>query len=156
MRPILVRCLAVVSLLAAACHSPTEGGNELPNLDTYQLRSIAGISLPAPYAPNQALANRMISAWLRLDDDGTGHWHAVAELEPGGSTFEDDEDLNYTRSGDDVSIWLICNDIADCIPGPHFVGSLTETGLTITTSVVTREPLVFELVHGAIPRWEPD
>jgi hypothetical protein len=48
------------------------------------------------------------------------------------------------RSGDHLEIDIECDDMGSCIPGPHLVGDLTETGFTVTESSVTRSPLIFE------------
>lgn len=113
---------------------------------TWALRSIDGVMLPAPWAQNEALVSRMTSATLLLRADGTGTWHAVIEETPGGTLLTEDADVTYTRDGANIAISFTCNDLADCIAGPHLVGTWSDTGLTITTSLVTRAPLVFEAV----------
>ena len=133
--------ILIAAMVALSCDSPTA-----PIASVYVLRSIANVTLPAAYAPNPNYPNRLISGALILNEDGTGHWEAVAELEVGGATFEFDSELQWSRAGNDLTITLVCNDIASCVAGPHFSGSLSDDRLTVLASNVMRTPLVFEAV----------
>ena len=132
-------------LLSTACDSPSEPAPTL-NANGYVLQSIDGVPLPAPWAPSGTVTSRMRSATLTLHEGGTGTWHAVIEETPGGATITEDRDLTYVLDGTHLEISYQCNDLGSCIAGPHLVGSLTSHGLTITTSLVTLAPLVFEAV----------
>jgi hypothetical protein len=145
-------------LPVAACTSPNEP-RRIGN--AFVLRSIDGVALPALWAQGENVTARMTSATLTLRDDGTGTWHAVIEETPGGTTIPFDDDLTYVLDGTNIELTYVCNDVlapflsgsmgsgADCIAGPHLVGVMTPLGLTITASLVTRAPMVFESVPAS-------
>ena len=135
------RCAMFVAVGTLSCDNPTAS---IANV--YILRSIANVALPAAYAPNPDYPNRLISGALILNEDGTGRFEAIAELELGGATFEFDSELQWSREGNNLTITLACNDIASCVAGPHFTGTLSDDRLTVPASNVMRTPLVFEAV----------
>jgi hypothetical protein len=135
-------CTAALVLAAVACGDGT--GPTLTDGDIFVLRSIAGVVVPAPWAPNPGATERMLSAALTLHEDGTGTWVAVVETAVSGPTVAWNNDVTWVRSGDHLEIDIECDDLGSCIPGPHLVGDLTETGFTVTESSVTRSPLIFE------------
>ena len=135
------RCAMLAAVGTLSCDNPTAS-----IADVYILRSIANVALPAAYAPNPDYPNRLISAALILNEDGTGRWEAVAELEVGGATFEFASLLQWSREDNNLTITLACNDIASCVAGPHFSGTIFDNGLTVPASNVMRTPLVFEAV----------
>lgn len=139
---IVRRSSVLIAAAALSCDTPT-----VPIADVYELRSIANVALPAPYAPNLNYPNRMISGMLILYEDGTGHWETEAEVEVGGGTFHSDVGLEWTRAGNDLSITFECNDTASCIAGPHFAGVLDGSRLTVPTSTVMRAPIVFDALR---------
>lgn len=135
-----------ISVLIAAAITVGCDSSTAPIADVYVLRSIANAALPAPYAPNPEYPNRLISGSLILFEDGSGRWEAVAELELGGATFDFESELQWSREGNDLTITLACNDVASCVAGPHFSGTLSADRLTVPASNVMRTPLVFEAV----------
>ena len=135
------RCAMLAAVGTLSCDNPTAS-----IADVYILQSIANVALPAAYAPNPDYPNRLISGALILNEDGTGRFEAIAELELGGATFGFDSELQWSREGNDLTITLACNDIASCVAGPHFSGTLSHERLTVPASNVMRTPLVFEAV----------
>lgn len=131
--------LAGACALAVACSSPT--GSETALGDVYTLATIAGVPLPAPYAPNAGVPDLMVSSTLALDDDGTGTWQSV--IDGAGDPYDQTSEFTWTRAGARVSITLRCPPTAGCIAVPHLVGDLDGGTLTVSTSPVIRTPLVF-------------
>lgn len=131
--------------LVAACSSPT--GTETVLGDVYTLQSIAGVALPAPYAPNPSVPDVMVSSTLALNDDGTGTWQSV--IDGDGDPYDQTSEFTWTRTGNRVSITLRCPPTASCIAGPHLVGDLAGDALTVQSSPVIRTPLVFAAAPGA-------
>lgn len=137
--------VATLAMAAAAC-SDSAGPVPLEG-DHFVLTSIAGIGLPAPWAPNPVAQERMLAASLVLQDDGSGTWMATVETSVSGPTVTWNDDVTWQRSGNHVEIDIECDDLGSCIAGPHFVGEITDDGFTVTTSSVTRPPLVFHRVE---------
>ena len=136
-----MRKLVAVIVLAAGCGSVTD-----PPLtgDIYVLDSIEGVALPAPYSPNRDAMQRIIADTLALATDGSGTRRTAYEGGPDPTRPRREETaFSYTRSGDHIEIAFACPPTARCIPAPHLAGTITTTGITITTSVVLRYPLVF-------------
>lgn len=111
--------------------------------DFYALESVAGVPLPAPYAPNDAYNGLVIADSIMFREDGTGLRHAVYQEENSTEKYALDDDLNWTRNGNTIAITFVCPPMASCIAGPHLTGTIEETTLTITDSKVTRHPLVY-------------
>jgi hypothetical protein len=126
--------------LAAACS--TEPALPLGR-DYYALESVAGVALPAPYAPNPSYNGLLVADSIMFREDGTGHRQAVYQEENSTTRFNSSEALNWTRSGNRIEVTFVCPPTASCIAGPHLVGTLDGTTITMTESVVMRHPLVY-------------
>jgi hypothetical protein len=130
----------IVLLLGAGC----TGGTEPLRGDIYVLQSIAGVAVPAPYTKTPSANGRIIADTLAFDIETFGTRRTVYEGANGPADVHSEEiRFSYLRTGDSVSINFVCPPNADCMPGPHLVGTFTATGLTIDTSALTRVPLVF-------------
>jgi hypothetical protein len=112
--------------------------------DYYALQSVAGVSLPAPYAPNTEYNGLLVADSIAFRADGTGLRHWVYQDEGSTDRHELYQDFNWTRDGNDVAITFVCPDLALCIAGPHLVGTIDEVSVVITDSKVTRQPLVYQ------------
>ena len=126
--------------VAAGCSSDTLGPL---GRDFYALQSVAGVSLPAPYAPNPDYNGLLVADSIAFREDGTGLRHAVYQEENSTNRYDSNDDFNWTRSGNTIAITMVCPPMALCIAGPHFIGTLDDGTLTITDSKVTRQPLVY-------------
>ena len=128
-------------VLAVACSESTA-----PALtgDVYVLGSIAGVSLPAPYTASPSANGRIIADTMAFRADGTGTRRTRYEGANGESDVHSQEaNFTYTKTGDQVEVWFACPPNADCIPGPHFTGTLTNATWTVETAVGFRVPMVF-------------
>ena len=126
-------------ILTAALAGCSNGVGPLRG-DIYILQSIAGVSLPAPYvtAPN---ATRIIADSIGLDANGRGNRRTTYDRSSNSREFTE---LTYVQSGNHVDIYFPCPPNADCIPGPHLSGTITNTGMTIDQSTVyALKPLVY-------------
>lgn len=137
-------------LLAAAlvaCNDPASPEPDPPANVTgvYELKTIAGVALPAPYLPvtSSYLASR-VSHVITLLEDGTGTSEAVTREGVSGDTYDENSTFTWTLNGATLSITFDCPDLGSCIAGPHLVGTVSETMLTVTESPVMRVPMVFE------------
>lgn len=139
MRKALVVALAV-SAAAAGCKSDNLGPL---GRDFYALQSVAGVPLPAPYAQNPDYNGLLVADSIAFREDGTGLRHAVYQEENSTNRYDANDDFNWTRQGNTISITMVCPPMALCIAGPHLIGTLDEASLTITDSKVTRQPLVY-------------
>jgi hypothetical protein len=133
--------ISFVLALAAglSCSSPLEPLGR----DFYALQSVAGVPLPAPYAPNPSYNGLLIADSIMFRQDGTGARHAVYQEENSTQRYESDESFNWTRDGNRIAITFVCPPTASCIAGPHLRGTVDETSITITESTVMRQPLVY-------------
>jgi hypothetical protein len=139
-----IRLIYALAVVAGSCRSTTE-----PLGEVYVLRSIAGVPMPAPYAPNLEFSARKIADTLFLGADGTGDAHTVMEESLGGRVFTFNEGVTYTRRGNDVEVSYECppNALALCVAPPHLIGKVTATGIQFVESRVSRAPLVYERVR---------
>jgi hypothetical protein len=112
--------------------------------DFYALQSIAGVVLPAPYAPNASYNGLLVADSIAFHEDGTGYRHWVYREENSTDDVSLEDGFNWTRDGNSIAITFLCPPAASCIAGPHFVGTIDEVSLTITDSKVTRQPLVYQ------------
>lgn len=113
--------------------------------DTFVLRSVSGDELPAPYAPNPQSPTLVIADTLVFGDNQIGEQRAVYENADGGR-WSARTRFTYERVGDRIEISYVCADNASCIAPPHHIGTLSGTELLISSSNVSRVPLVFERV----------
>src|SRR5687768_15780156 len=116
----------------------------------YVLRSVAGKTLPAVVASHESYHAVMLSDTIYLHADGTGAEAAVkrvTEDAPAGErTVWEDGALLHAMEGDRLTLEYVCNDVlvfAACAAPPHYVGTLSGTGFTLTTALHNRTPLVF-------------
>ena len=138
-----IRALVVGLVIAAGCSN----GVEPLRGDLYVLLSISGVAVPAPYTATPSVNGRIIADTLAFDDKGGGTRRTLYEGAGGASDLHRSEDrFTYTRAGDHVEIFIACPPNADCIPGPHLVGTFSNVGLTIETSALSRVPLVFSRI----------
>ena len=112
--------------------------------DFYALQTVAGVALPAPYATNPSYNGLLVADSLAFRQGGTGLRHWVYQEEGSTQRVALEEDFNWTREGNSIAITFVCPPMALCIAGPHLVGTIDEVTLTITQSVVTRQPLVYQ------------
>lgn len=134
-----MRWLLVGVLLSVGCTSsvtPSRG-------ELFILQSIAGIPLPAPYAENPNLDQRIIADSLWLTSLTAGERHTRVEVDAAGKTRLDVEEFDYVRTGDHIEISFRCPPNALCIKPPHMVGMLTVESFVVDQSVVSRRPLVY-------------
>lgn len=135
--------LSLAVVLALACRSNTEPLTGR----IYILTSIAGQVLPAPYASNPDFNGLAIADTLALRDGGRGERRFVHEGDTPGSRVSERAELTWSQSGSQVTITLDCPPGAMCIAGPHLVGTIGNGTLTITESLVTRQPLVYSYLY---------
>jgi hypothetical protein len=123
-----------VLTLALACGC----GNGLAPLegDIYVLRSIAGVSLPAPFVPNPIEGNRLVADTIALAANGTGERRTLQDGGVPGEPSRHRTELTYTRTAHRIDINFVCRDTGDCIGGPHLSGTITNAGITIDQSTV--------------------
>ena len=140
---ILMKRLCLAVFLVIGCRSETEPVSGR----IYVMQSIAGQALPAPYAPNPDFNGLAVADTLALHEDGTGERRFVHEGDTPGSRIAERSDLTWTQSGPQITITLDCPPMALCIAGPHFVGTVASGKLTITQSLVTRQPLVYQYLY---------
>jgi len=112
--------------------------------DYYALQSVAGVSLPAPYAPNSEYNGLLVADSIAFRADGTGLRHSVYQDENSTVRHAEDIDFSWTRSGNDLAITFVCPGFASCIAGPHLVGTIDDVSIVITDSKVTRQPLIYQ------------
>ena len=124
---------ALIALIAC------DGGPTQPPLhgEIYVLESIAGVSLPAPYAPNPEFSERIVADTFAFVDGESG----IRRTKYEGDAEVLDEEFSYSTSGESISITFGCPINALCIAGPHLTGTRTNASIIITHSVVTRQPL---------------
>jgi hypothetical protein len=135
----LFRLSLLTAPLLIGCHDSTAPGL----LGTmYVLQSIDGQPLPAPYAANLQLPDRMFADTLVLRDDGTGESRTVIEESLGGAKDHQVQQLTYSGTNH-VEITFTCPPGALCIEGPHLSGDVSAGGIVFSVSKVTRAPLVF-------------
>jgi hypothetical protein len=112
--------------------------------DQYLLQSIAGVELPAPYAPNLEHVERIIADTMAFQANGEGVRRTVYEGNPDPANRRTEESaFVYVTQDDRVEVTFACPQGAACIGGPHLVGTRSVSQLVITESVVSRSPLVF-------------
>jgi hypothetical protein len=133
-----LKAVLFASALALACTDTVA-----PVSERYQLNEIAGQALPAPYAMNPAMSQRILAADLHLNPGGRGTWTWTFELEPNGAHQTSSQGFNWTKDGNEIEITFDCGDTASCIAGPHFVGEVSTGRIVVNESSVTRTPLVF-------------
>ena len=131
----------VALLIVSACDNdplaPLSG-------DQYVLRSIAGVSLPAPYAPNPDHNERIVADTLAFQSNGSGMRRTVYEGNPDPAARRLEEStFNWIGQGDRVEITFTCPPDALCIQGPHLAGTRSNSEIVITESAISRHPLVF-------------
>lgn len=128
-------------LLACGCGSSLEpiAG------DVYVLDRIAGVNLPASWSFDPGTVNRIHSDTLGLAASGRGERRTVYDSFQ-GTKRDERVGFSYTRVGDRIEIALDCADGAVCVAPPHFVGTITSTGLTLTESKIARVPFEFHRV----------
>ena len=134
MKRVLVTCV-----LLAGCRStlgPLTG-------DVYVLESISGVPLPAPYAQNPDFNGRIIADTIAFISATTGERRTRLEVGSAGETRLERADFTYACEGDRVAISYPCPSNASCIAPPHLVGTLTSASFVVTTSKISRQPLVF-------------
>jgi hypothetical protein len=133
------RALLVLSAVAA-CSSPNA-----PRLsgDLYTLVSIAGVPLPAPYAENPSLNQRIVADTIAFTSTTTGERRTVYEERSGIERTA----FTYKLQNGNVEIAFKCPDTANCIAPPHMVGTLTFDDFRVTLSKVTRAPMTFGLLY---------
>jgi len=134
--------LSLILILAAALGCSKD---ESPlGRDFYALQTVAGVPLPAPYAPNASYNGLLVADSIAFREDGTGLRHWVYQDENSTARHALEEELNWSRDGNSIAITFVCPPTALCIAGPHFAGTIDETTMTITDSKVTRQPLVYQ------------
>lgn len=109
--------------------------------DRYALESISGAPLPAPYSAIPEETNRIHSDTLILAPDGSGERRTVYDSFQ-GTKRKERTSLTYTNVSGRIEVALACA-TPPCLSPPHLTGTLQGTAITITTSKVTRVPLVF-------------
>ena len=136
-----IRSILLALVVGVACSESTA-----PALtgDIYILGSIAGVSLPAPYTASPSATGRILADTMAFRADGAGTRRTVYEGATGASDVHGQEtNFSFTKTGDYVEVWFACPPNADCIPGPHFTGTLTNSTWTVETAVGFRVPMVF-------------
>lgn len=140
-----------VLLLAALTACSDSTSPEPPDIaevvGVYELKSIDGVPLPAPYAlPTSSYAAHRLSSTLTLLDDGTGTWEAVSEDDATGETTPESSTLTWELDGANLSVTFDCPGLASCIAGPHLAGTVADITFTVTASPLMRVPQVYEVL----------
>ena len=137
---------AVSATLAAGCGGRGPFGAEEVTGTRYVLTSIAGRALPAPYAQNLALDDRVQAGTLTLGADGRGEWTLRIAEAATGRVRDSREPFDYAWQGGGgrFAASFRCPDTASCIAPPHLFGRVAEGGgLVIDSSRVTRAPMLY-------------
>ena len=134
-----LKTLLLTSLLLMGCKSSVEPVRG----DVYILESISGIPLPAPWTPNPELNLRIIADTIAFTTETTGERRTLLEASAAGETRLARATFTYTSDGDRVAISHPCPPNASCIAPPHLIGTLTSASFVVTTSKISRQPLVF-------------
>ena len=138
-----MRKLVAIIILTAGCQAATS-----PPLtgDLYVLESIEGVTLPAPYAPNRYA---VVADTLAFAPDGTGTRRTTdsGQQDPSRPTREESP-FDYVRSADRITVYFSCTPGVACIQAPYISGSISATGITFTTSLISRAPLTY---HRLMP-----
>jgi hypothetical protein len=108
----------------------------------YALVSIEGRALPAPWAPNRAVDDRVTAGELVLAD-GRGAWALTVVSATTGRARRDEAAFTYRTVGERILVEFPCNDTGSCIGPPHLQGVVTADRVVFDSSRVTRAPLVF-------------
>jgi hypothetical protein len=139
-----IRLIVALAVATASCRSTTESLGEV-----YVLRSIAGVPLPAEYAPNVEFKGRKLADTLFLNANGTGELHSTSEESLGGRVLLSDAPVTYQRQGNDLEVSYVCppNALILCLAPPHLIGKVTASGILFVESRVSRAPLVYERVR---------
>ena len=111
--------------------------------DVYVLRSIAGVSVPAPFAQNPAVSQRILADTIAFVTETSGERRTVYE----GRADIERLSFTYTRVGSRVEINFRCNDTGSCIAGPHIVGDLTSSDFVSSVTKITRGPLIYARLY---------
>ena len=136
------KALAILALLISACTdslAPLEG-------DLLVLQSIDAEPLPTRFAQYAGSTSLLYADTLALRADGTGERRWAHDNGDPGSRTSDTEGFSWTMTGSKLSITFNCPPGADCIAGPHFVGTLGPTEYDVTQSMVSRQPLKYRRV----------
>ena len=110
--------------------------------DLFVLESIAGQNLPALYEFEGGTSFRILSDTMALGANGRGERRSVYESYQGTRRSERIA-FGYTLAGTQLDISLDCPDAATCVAPPHYTGTTTTAGLTITASKIARVPWVY-------------
>lgn len=134
-----LRCVQLgVAMMLLGCKSAVAPLNG----DIYILESISERSLPAPYSAIAESTNRIHADTIAFDVNGSGERRTLYDSYQGTMRLAR-ATFTYNRMGGRVEIAFDCRDTEVCIAPPQLAGTITNTGLTITESKITRLPLVF-------------
>lgn len=73
----------------------------------------------------------IVADTLRLAADGSGSEVVVMVPTQGGPSFRRIDPYVYRIRGDSLELTFVCPPDADCTPPPHFIGKVTDTGLSL-------------------------
>jgi len=137
--------IALLLVLCAGCQSTDD-----PRLTgtIYVLESISAEALPARISREFDLDTVIVYAdTIALHDDGTGERRTVRNGATEGTKVTDRVDLTWLRSGGSVFIRMgLCRPNADCYT-PQYSGTEANGKITITSTDMTRLPLVYQYLY---------
>jgi hypothetical protein len=134
--------IAAAALVAGCGLGPSDPFDDVRG-PRYALVSIEGRPLPAPWAPNRAVEDRVTAGELALAD-GRGAWALTVVSAATGRARRDESAFTYRTVGGRILVEFPCDDTGSCIGPPHLQGVVTDDRVVFDSSRVTRAPLVFE------------
>lgn len=136
---------ALLLLGTAACDSPIrpEAGS------TYVLTRIGDTPLPAVAMESEHVTLVVHADTLRFVDGNHGiqvrHEELTYAEEPGTThTAKYEIEFAHRMRGSRLEISYVCGPLASCIPGPHLVGTMTDTAIRIVGGTLGVGDLVYE------------
>lgn len=143
MRPLLTATFAM-ALAVAGCG---EGPSGVVPLADYELVSIDGQPLPAPFSvlSDGRVVVGLLESRLQLltGNRGVETGRKRTPLNnPGARTFRYEDRFTYTVNGTAIEITYACNDHASCLPGPDMTGRLEADGV-VFDHTLGRAPLQY-------------
>ena len=139
--------LSIVWVCGAGC-ADSPSAPALPDGSVYVLHSVDGNSLPAVQYVTPELTVYVVADTLRLFSNGSGEHVAILEYEGPGPLEEpgatERESLAFQRNGNEIALTLVCPDLADCLAGPHYTGTIgRDLRLTFTYALGMTVPRVY-------------
>lgn len=120
--------LPLMLLVPAGCDSPT--GARLAD-DVYALTSVGGEPVPTILFAFEGTTVLVLADTLRFSSHAPGthvrHQEVTQTSDPGSPRVQRYEsEFGYRITGDRIEISYVCPPLANCVPGPHLTGVITD------------------------------